>query len=230
MNQIVTKGIVLRRVSYQEADRILTVLTPDYGKVTLIAKGARRSKSKLAGGIELFSVSDITYIKGRKDIGTLISSRLAQHFPVITADLDRTMIGYDMIKRINKIVEEGSEEDHFQILQFGLVGLNDPDLYQSIAELWFALHLLQLTGHQPDFQQDINDEELDEALIYNFDFDRMRFVAHSSGSYSADHIKLLRFMSHLNSPQKLSKLAVKESISDHCNKLVKQMVEHNLQV
>ena len=40
MNQIITKGVVLSRTNFQEADRILTVLTPDYGKVRVVAKGA----------------------------------------------------------------------------------------------------------------------------------------------------------------------------------------------
>jgi DNA repair protein RecO (recombination protein O) len=46
-----TQGVVLTRINYAEADRILTVLTEDFGKVSLIAKGTRKEKSKLAGGI-----------------------------------------------------------------------------------------------------------------------------------------------------------------------------------
>ena len=50
-----TKAIVLRRTDYGEADRILQLLTPS-GKRSVIARGVRKEKSKLAGGIELFSV------------------------------------------------------------------------------------------------------------------------------------------------------------------------------
>ena len=57
MKQLVTEVIILARTDYGEADRILTVLSPEYGKLRLLAKGVRRVKSKLAGGIELFSVS-----------------------------------------------------------------------------------------------------------------------------------------------------------------------------
>src|ERR1700676_1640031 len=49
INQIITTGIVLRRINYMEADRIITILTPDYGKLTLFAKGVRKANSKLAG-------------------------------------------------------------------------------------------------------------------------------------------------------------------------------------
>ncbi|MDO8591465.1 MAG: DNA repair protein RecO, partial [bacterium] len=71
MNRYVTQGIVLSRTDFGEADRILTFLTNDHGKVRAIAKGVRKSKSKLAGGIELFSISDLTLIIGRGEINTL---------------------------------------------------------------------------------------------------------------------------------------------------------------
>ncbi|MEJ0073760.1 MAG: DNA repair protein RecO [Candidatus Saccharibacteria bacterium] len=87
--QQVTTGIVLTRVDYGEADRIITLITPDQGKLRLMAKGVRRIKSKLAGGIELFSVSNITFIRGRGDIGTLVSSRVLTHYGRIVSDLDR---------------------------------------------------------------------------------------------------------------------------------------------
>ncbi|MCA9330182.1 DNA repair protein RecO, partial [Candidatus Saccharibacteria bacterium] len=62
MKQIVTVGIVLARINYGEADRIVTILTPDHGKIRLLARGVRKIKSRLAGGIELFSINDLTYI------------------------------------------------------------------------------------------------------------------------------------------------------------------------
>jgi DNA repair protein RecO (recombination protein O) len=83
MNQIITTAIILRRTDFGEADRILTLITPDHGKIRLMAKGVRRPKSKLAGGIELFSVSKISYIKGRSEIGTLVSAQLNTHYGTI---------------------------------------------------------------------------------------------------------------------------------------------------
>ena len=52
------RAIVLRRTNYGEADRILQLLTPK-GKRSVMAKGARRERSKLAGGIELFALCDV---------------------------------------------------------------------------------------------------------------------------------------------------------------------------
>ena len=71
MKQISTTGVILSRVNYKEADRILGVITPNYGKVRLMARGVRKIKSKLAGGIELFSISSLNYVNGKGDISTL---------------------------------------------------------------------------------------------------------------------------------------------------------------
>src|ERR1700747_2121837 len=109
MRQLVTRGIVLTRTNYGEADRIITVLTPDHGKLRLMVKGARRLKSKLAGGIELFSVSDLTFIPGKGDMGTLVSSRMQQHFGQIVQDIERVQLGYELIKLLNRATEDQVE-------------------------------------------------------------------------------------------------------------------------
>ena len=75
MQTLRTEAIILRRTNYGEADRILNVLTPEHGKVSAIAKGVRKAKSKLAGGLELFAVSDITILKGKSDMGTFEAAR-----------------------------------------------------------------------------------------------------------------------------------------------------------
>ena len=228
MNHEVTRGIVLRRIDYQESDRILTVLTPDKGKISLIAKGARKAKSKLAGGIELFSVSDITFVKGKKDIGTLTSSRLLKHFPRISQDLDRTMLGYEMLKYIDRITEEASEEGFFTLLASSFDGLDCLELNIAVLQLWFFLHLLKETGYVPDLRIDTTDTPLKESENYNFDFDAMRFARHSSGHYKGAHVKLMRLVLSVVEPIKLSKVIIKSDILDPCRNLAKAMVEHNL--
>ena len=53
-----TRAIVLRRTNYGEADRVVQLLTVE-GRRSVMARGVRKEKSKLAGGIELFAVSDV---------------------------------------------------------------------------------------------------------------------------------------------------------------------------
>jgi DNA repair protein RecO (recombination protein O) len=206
MKQLVTTGIILNRTDYGEADRIITLLTPNYGKLRLIAKGVRKVKSKLAGGIELFSVSNITYIQGRKDIGTLISARLVKHYGDIVKDLDRTMLGYELIKRLDRATEDEPEAAYFELLEQSFAALDDPAIDLDLIRLWFAMQLLRLGGHTPNLSTDVAGEKLRAEGVYQFSFDDMAFTLSAVGSsgdlvmesgaglgqFTSMHIKFLR--------------------------------------
>ncbi len=193
MNQIVTEGIILSRTDFGEADRILTLLTPDQGKLRLLAKGVRRVKSKLAGGIELFSVSTITFVRGRGEIGTLVSTRLVRHYGRIVQDLDRTMTGYELIKQLNKITEDEPEAEYFDLLKQAFEALDDATIPLSLVGFWFSAQLLRMAGHTPNLQTDAGGQKLDPQKLYDFNFDQMCFAAAPDrGRFGASHIKFLR--------------------------------------
>jgi DNA repair protein RecO (recombination protein O) len=193
MKQLVSQAIILSRTDYGEADRILTLLTPDYGKLSLLAKGVRRVKSKLAGGIELFSVSEITFIQGRGAVGTLVSTRLGKHYESIVKDLERTMLGYDLIKQLNKATEDEPEEAYFVLLRDSFEALNDPAVALATIRFWFAVQLQRLGGHTPNLQADSEGHKLTPEQQYDFSLEHMAFSpAPGRGRYNASHIKFLR--------------------------------------
>lgn len=206
MKQINTQAIILRRTDYGEADRILTLLTPDYGKLSLIAKGVRRSKSKLAGGIELFSVSDISFIRGRSDLGTLISTRLIRHYGNIVTDVNRTMLGYDLIKRLHKATEDEPDAEYFDLLQHAFAALDDVTIDLDLIKIWFLMQLLRLDGHTPNLESDVEGIKLTAEDNYVFSFDDMAFTRHPEGQFGADDIKFLRVGFAGNRPEILQKI------------------------
>lgn len=206
MKQIVTKGIVLARTNYGEADRIVTILTPDQGKLRLMVRGARKSKSKLAGGIELFSVSDITFIRGKADIGTMISARLHEHYGNIVQDLDRTMLGYELIKQLNKAIEDVPEPEYFTLLEQAFEALDASKVPLELIQAWFRAQLLKYAGHAPNLQRDTVDQALTASQSYSFSFDDMAFTRDSSGQFDATRIKLLRLLFSDNSPLKIAQV------------------------
>ena len=228
MNNIVTKAIVLTRTNFGEADRIITVLTPDHGKVTLMAKGVRRINSKLAGGIELFCLSEISYLVGRGDMGRLISSRLDIYFSNIVHDINRTMYGYEVIKTINRITEDLAGKEYFMLLKSCLAELNENRLSLSLLQIWFGLQLLKLTGHTPNLINDNDGNRLAIDLSYNFSVDDMGFSV--GGQFGSAEIKLLRLALSLDSPAALSKVSDVDMVAESCNGLVKTMVVHYLRV
>ncbi len=230
MKQLVTTAIILSRIDYGEADRILTVLTPDYGKLHLLAKGVRRIKSKLAGGIELFSVSAITYIQGRSELGTLISARLNKHYSHIVKDLDRTMLGYELIKLLNKITEDQAEPVYFELLQQTFEALDDAAISLALIRCWFQAQLLQLGGHAPNLHTDMANESLRPDVIYDFSFDAMCFAANTKGQFAAGHIKFLRLAFAGNSVQVLAHVRGGEELVETIAPLVAAMFQTHLRV
>ncbi len=219
MNSITTTGIVLTRTDYGEADRILTVLTPDRGKLRLMAKGVRKIKSKLAGGIELFSISQLSYIPGRGDIDTLISSRLETHWGKIIDDLTRTMLGYELLKRIHRATEDEPGEEYYTLLVSAFEALNT-GLNETVLELWYDAQLLKLAGHQPNLKTDTTKQRLVEDKLYTFDFEAMAFAQTEQGLLTPAHIKYLRLVFGLDEPTHLSQVKDAQKVLGPCFQLV----------
>lgn len=206
MNQIVSQGIILSRTDFSEADRIITLLTPNQGKLRLIAKGVRRPKSRLAGGVELFSVSDIIYIKGRGEIGTLISARLLTHYGKIVQDVNRTMFGYDLIKQLNKVTEDEPESEYFYLLEQTFQALDDNTIALELIRFWFGAQLLAQAGYSPNLYSDADNKPLAVGQTYNFSYDDMNFCVDHTGRFTANHLKYLRLAFSGNSAKLLSQV------------------------
>jgi DNA repair protein RecO (recombination protein O) len=229
MNQIVTKGIVLSRTDYGEADRILTLLTPDQGKLRLMAKGVRRIKSKLAGGIELFSVTNITFVRGRGDIGTLVSTRLLHYYSHIVEDIDRTMLGYECIKQLNKATEDQPEPVYFELLEEAFAALDDPQLSLELVQVWFGAQLVRLSGHTPDLQTDSAGNKLDATGSYNFAFEDTSLTPHPEGALKVDEIKFLRLLFGAHTPRQLAQVSGSSELATRTRQLVQFMVQQYIQ-
>lgn len=143
-----TRGIVLGRMNLGEADRIITLLTPDLGKIKAIAKGSRRIKSKLGGHLELFNQVDLVVAKGR-NLDIVTGARLAAHYPSLVLDPSRLGFAYLVAEMVGKLVDEGHEvKSLFKLVGDSLADLekNSPD---AVAELYLKLNFLVALGYHP---------------------------------------------------------------------------------
>lgn len=225
MKPIRTKAIVLRRTNYGEADRILQLLTPDYGKLSVIAKGVRREKSKLAGGIELFAVCDISIVPGKGDMGTLTSSRLDTFYGHIIEEYDRLQLGYEAIKQVGKAAEAVADPAFFDLLTITFVSLDNPEIHEKIIATWFWLQLAILLGIGLNLSTDENGMKLVEESRYNFNDDSMSFVYHENGRFTTEHIKLLRLLS-AQSPDVARHVQGIDELISECLVLAERTVAH----
>ncbi len=221
-----TLGIVLSRTNYGEADRILTFLTPDQGKIRVLAKSVRKQKSKLAGGIELFSISKLNLVQGRGELHTLIGSNLAKYYSNIVTDLDRTNLGYDMIRLLNRATEDAADPGYFILLENALAALDDLRVDLGVVDLWFRCRLIRLSGHSPNLRSDINDDELLPHKKYDFDFSRMAFgLAPHTGRFNASLVKFLRLNFGSNQPRVINRIEGSDDLAKTCLPLANSILQ-----
>ena len=103
-----TDALVIKRMDYGEADRILTLFTPGRGKIKAIAKGARRTTSRIAGHVELFTRSQLQLSAGR-DLEIITQGESREHFPHLRTELWHATTAYYLAELIDKFTEEHNE-------------------------------------------------------------------------------------------------------------------------
>jgi DNA repair protein RecO (recombination protein O) len=224
MKQFITEGIVLSRTDFGEADRIITVITPDYGKLRLIAKGVRKIKSKLAGGIELFSVSNISFIKGRGEIDTLISTRLIQHYKHITSDLQRVQLGYELIKLLNSVTEDNVGIEYFDLLKTMIQTLDKLNVDIDLIRTWYYAQLLKLSGHSPNLLSDASGHKLQTGQSFSFNLNNGTLIPQNNGNLTTQHVKLLRLIFSHNRPWVLQQVNDMPQLLTKCTPIVQAML------
>jgi DNA repair protein RecO (recombination protein O) len=215
-----TRAIVLRRTNYGEADRVLQLITPE-GRRSVMAKGVRREKSKLAGGIELFGVSDIVINEGKGDLGILTSARLVHFYRHIIEDYDRLQFGYEVIKHVARASETVDEPDWYDVLFEVLKGLDAKTLPLQLTQTWFYLHYAELLGAELSLTNDISGQPLRADARYMYDVSEKGLRQAEGGDITAEHIKLLRLIS-VKSLDVLMQVGGLEKILPDCWLLTRQ--------
>ena len=187
-----TQAIVLHRTNYGEYDRIIQCITTD-GKKSLIAKGVRKERSKLAGGIELFSLSDTTAHHGRGDLDILTSARLVKFYSRILEDYPKLQFGYEVLKVISARSDQIDDPEFFDLTRSILEFINHSDNL-ILAEVWFYLNLARVCGDELNLHVDTAGEKLIESSTYIFNTSDQSFQKSDRGPITARHIKFLRLV------------------------------------
>jgi DNA repair protein RecO (recombination protein O) len=151
-----TEAIVLRRADFGEADRLLTVFTPQRGKLKLIAKGARKPTSRKSGHVELFSLGQFFVAVGR-ELDIVTQAETIEPFLPLREELLRTTYAYYIAELTDAFTAERDENRPlFELLKDGFgwlctAGDGPDDLAMSLALVarYYELHLLALVGFQP---------------------------------------------------------------------------------
>lgn len=147
MTSYKTSGLVLHRLNLGEADRIITIITPEMGVTRAVAKGVRKAGAKLAGHLELFNVCELMLVKG-KNLDIVAGARLIKHFPTLVDEYESLSLAYLMARMVTKLADGPAIPRVYELVLDVLDRLNEG--YRPVLELYFKLRLLDILGWKPN--------------------------------------------------------------------------------
>lgn len=191
-NDIRSLGYVLRRTNHGEADRILNIITPEK-KISVIAKGARRERSKLAGGIEMFTLSDFNVHFGKGNLGVLTSAKMVKHHGEIAKDYNKVELSAMILRKVSFFSDNFDSPEYFKIVDQSLRFINNSNNLK-LVEAWSFLKLKKIVGEEINLYRDVDGELLERDKKYSWDSNSSAFLCDENGKYGENEIKMLRIM------------------------------------
>jgi DNA repair protein RecO (recombination protein O) len=142
-----TEAVIIRRGDFGEADRVLTLITPA-GKRRVVAKGARKTTSRLAGHIELFTHTALLLAVGR-NLDIVTQSSILHSFERLRGDLRRIGAAYYAAELIDRLIEEDDENRAAFDLLVATLQTLDTTRNLDLALRFYELRLLGFLGYRP---------------------------------------------------------------------------------
>ena len=147
-----TEAIVIKKTKLGEADTILTLYTPNLGKIQGFAKSLRKTKSKMAGHLELLTHSQISLARGR-NIDTVTGAQTINSFLPLKSDLELSSCALYATELVNQFAADDVEDQPvFQLLLATLQRLSQGDNSDLVLR-YFELQLLNAVGYRPQLEQ-----------------------------------------------------------------------------
>ena len=152
LSEATVHAIVLRRRDSGESDRRLTVLTRELGKIDIVAKGARKAGSRLAGSSDPLSVAKFSIATGKRNQYITQAQPMAS-FRGLRTDYERLSFALALCELYSAVVPwEEPVPEVYELLEASLNALEGHE--KPVAALvWAELQLLSLTGFLPTFDR-----------------------------------------------------------------------------
>ena len=161
-----TEAVVLRSIPYGETSRIATLFTREKGKIAVVAKGARKPKSKFGSTLQVLSVVEaVIYYRPSRNVQTLAE---CAHLHVHRMDdLGRLAAGMQMVELTNRVMQDEEEQPAVYELLAAVLGfLPNSQSNAILLQLFFKLQLATMLGFAPAFdREDVRTLPTDGGLL-----------------------------------------------------------------
>lgn len=227
------KGIVLKEVNTGEADKIITVLTAEEGKISIAAKNARRPKNSLSAGTQLFCFSDYMLFKG-KELYNMSCCEVIESNYEIRNDIVKLTYCSHMLELITDNIQEGEPSGRvLQLLLNTLYVISNTDKSPELVTRVFELRLMALLGYEPHTASCINCNKTEDENMY-FDLDNSGLVCRECANPDgrvipllSGTVKALKYIMHI-SPQKLYSFTLSEDSTRELGVISKKYIKEHL--
>jgi DNA repair protein RecO (recombination protein O) len=163
-----TDAVILRRHDVGEADRLLTLYTPERGKLRAIAKGARKPSSRKAGHLELFMHSSLLIAKGQ-NLDLITQAEAIHGYRALREDLERLTQAHYVAELLDQLGTEGQESRlTFDLLVTTLQRICETHDLMLTTRI-YELRLLALEGFQPQLFRCLDCGETIQPMVNYFD-------------------------------------------------------------
>lgn len=151
MPDVSSQAIVLRRIEYGDSDLIVSLFTLDAGKLTVIAKSAKKSKKRFPGILELFNRLAVVFTESQgKRISLLKEAALQDGFDHIRADIRKTAYAAYWVELMNLWIQEGEPQAAlYKLLLEVLSALDAGEFRPEILSFYYQLKFLNSAGFTP---------------------------------------------------------------------------------
>jgi DNA repair protein RecO (recombination protein O) len=149
-----TDAIVLRVVEFSETSCVVTLFSRKLGKISAIAKGARRKKNPYEGAIDLIAICRIVFLhKSSQSLDILTEAKLQRRFRSASTDLDRFYAGLYLVELLNLLTDEA--DPHELLFDAACLAIERIDSQSSLKDalIEFEIRMLDLLGHLPMLTQ-----------------------------------------------------------------------------
>ena len=189
------KGIVIAKKDIEEADRYITIFMEDYGKVSTIIKGIRKSKKRDKTAVDVLSLTDFQFYK--KNDSLIISSfSTVKDYIEIKSDIDKINIAFYIFSMLNQIlVENGRNRKIYEVLEKTLDYLNtsNDERKNYLLILFFLNTIIKEEGISIENNTDIEEIQTgignDTKKILQYLFEDNLKVVINDEKYKIDYVK-----------------------------------------
>ncbi len=176
MRELITQGIVLRSLDYHDNDKIITILTPEHGRLSAILKGVKKVTAKLKFASQPFSYVQFKLV-GKNELMTVAGASEIESLFEITQNYKAMVLGSAMLE-IADGVSMKYEPDHllFTGLLNALETLANTETDPDVVLMRFALGVFKITGYQMNLRTCANCGKPLNSDLLRFDTDAGEFV------------------------------------------------------